>query len=151
VITRTFDAPRAAVWKAWTEPEQVKRWWGPEGFTCPSATIDLREGGTYLFCMRMPDGQDFWSTGVYRAIEPMEKIVCTDSFADEKGNVVPASHYGMEGQWPEALLVTLTFEEDAGKTKFTLRHEGVPEATREMCTMSWNSSLDKLAAAIATL
>jgi uncharacterized protein YndB with AHSA1/START domain len=46
VITRVFDAPRELVWNAWTEPERVKRWWGPEGFTAPFCRIDLRVGGT---------------------------------------------------------------------------------------------------------
>jgi uncharacterized protein YndB with AHSA1/START domain len=50
--------------------------------------------------MRSPEGQDFWSTGVYREIVPMERLVCTDSFADKKGNVVPAVHYGMQGEFP---------------------------------------------------
>jgi uncharacterized protein YndB with AHSA1/START domain len=90
IITRVFDAPRELVWKAWTEPERVKQWWGPRGFTSPFCKIDLRVGGSYLFSMRSPDGQDFWSTGVYREIIPQERIVATGSFADEKGNVVPA-------------------------------------------------------------
>jgi len=97
IITRVFDAPSELVWKAWTEPERVKQWWGPRGFTSPFCKIDLRVGGSYLVSMRAPDGQDFWSTGVYREIVPQERIVATDSFADEKGNVVPASHYGMSG------------------------------------------------------
>jgi uncharacterized protein YndB with AHSA1/START domain len=58
VITRVFDAPRELVWKAWTEPERVMRWWGPNGYSCPVAKIDLRVGGEYLYCMRSPEGQD---------------------------------------------------------------------------------------------
>src|SRR5688500_147272 len=86
VITRVRDAPRERVWEAWTDPEQMKKWWGPKDFTAPTVEIDLQEGGKYLNCMRSPDGQDFWSTGVYREIVPMEKLVITDSFADEQGN-----------------------------------------------------------------
>src|SRR2546426_2253062 len=62
-IVRVFDAPRERVWKAWTDPEQVKSWWGPRSFTAPFAKIDLRVGGKYLYCMRSPDGKDYWSTG----------------------------------------------------------------------------------------
>lgn len=149
VITRIFDAPRELVWKAWTEPEHVKRWWGPKGYTSPACEIDLREGGKYLFCMRSPEGKDYWSTGVYREIVPLERIVCTDSFADEKGNPVPASHYGMPGEWPEELIVTVTFEEHEGKTKMTLRHEGIPSSTRGDAESGWNESLDKLAQSLA--
>jgi uncharacterized protein YndB with AHSA1/START domain len=150
-ITRMFDAPRELAWKAWTETEHTKKWWGPKNFTAPVSKIDLRVGGKYLNCMRGPDGKDYWSTGVYREIVPMERIVCTDSFADEKGNVVPASHYGMPGDWPLELLVTVTFEETGGRTKMTLRHEGLPAGTmREQCEVGWNESFDKLAEYIVT-
>jgi uncharacterized protein YndB with AHSA1/START domain len=146
VITRVFDAPRELVWKAWTEPERLMRWWGPKEFTSPACKIDLRVGGKYLFCMRSPEGQDFWSTGVYREIVEPERIVWTDSFADDKGNPVPASHYGMPGDWPAELLVTVTFEEHQGKTKLILRHVGIPSGEMgEMTKAGWNSSLDKLA------
>ena len=99
VITRVLDAPREAVWNAWTDPTRFMLWWGPKGFLSPACKIDLRVGGKYLACMRSPEGQDYWSTGVYREIVPMERLVCTDSFADAKGNVVPASHYAMQGDW----------------------------------------------------
>jgi uncharacterized protein YndB with AHSA1/START domain len=68
VIERIFDAPRELVWRAWTDPERMKRWWGPKDFTAPHITIDLRVGGKYVSCMRGPDGNDFWSTGVYRKL-----------------------------------------------------------------------------------
>jgi uncharacterized protein YndB with AHSA1/START domain len=70
IITRIFDAPRELVWKAWTEPEQLMRWWGPKSFTSPVCKIDLRVGGVYLYCMRSPEGQDYWNTGVYKEIIP---------------------------------------------------------------------------------
>jgi len=146
VITRIFDAPRGEVWKAWTDPEHLKRWWGPKNFTSPFSKIDLRVGGKYLHCMRGPDGKDYWSTGVYRELVPMGRIVVTDSFADEKGNVVPAAHYGMEGDWPLELLVTVALEEVGGRTKMILRHTGIPEGQmKEMTEAGWNESFDKLA------
>jgi uncharacterized protein YndB with AHSA1/START domain len=144
-ITHIFDAPREIVWAIWTEPELVRRWWGPEGFTVPVARIDLRVGGRYLYCMMSPDCEDLWSTGVYREIVPMERIVVTDSFADEMGNIVPAAHYGMSGMWPDELLVTATFEEEQdGKTKFTLVHSGIPFGEpREQAEAGWNESFEK--------
>ncbi len=144
VITRIFDATREAVWKAWTDPKYFLRWWGPKGFTVPACEIDFRVGGKYLYCMRSPEGQDYWGTGVYRDIVPKKRIVCTDCFADEKGNVVPASHYGMQGEWPLEMLVTVTFEADDGKTVMTLRHDGIPKETISDCEAGWSGSFDKL-------
>jgi uncharacterized protein YndB with AHSA1/START domain len=121
------------------------RWWGPKGYTAPVIEIDLHVGGKYLYCMRSAEGQDIWSTGVFREIVPYRKIVATDSFADEKGNVVLASHYGMAGDWPAELLATMTFEEDKGKTRFTLKHEGFPSAEMSgMAKEGWIESFDKL-------
>jgi uncharacterized protein YndB with AHSA1/START domain len=149
VITREFNAPRELVWKVWTDPERMKRWWGPQNFTAPVCKIDFHVGGAYLYCMRSPEGQDYWTTGVYREIVPLERIVCTDSFADEKGDRVPASHYGMGGDWPSELLVTVTFEDHEGKTKLTLRHAGIPAGEMSDLTKAgWNESFDKLAEAL---
>ena len=145
VITRVFDAPRELVWKAWTEPDRLMQWWGPKGFTAPVCEIDLRVGGKYLNCMRSPEGKDYWSTGVYREILAPQRIVCTDSFADEHGNVVPATHYGMRPDFPLEMLVTVTFEEQEGKTTMTLRHVGLPSEMSELAGAGWNESFDKLA------
>ena len=151
VITRIFDAPLEKVWKAWTEPEQMKKWWGPQHFTAPTIEIDFREGGKYLYAMHGPAGtpfdKDMWSTGVYKEIVPMKKIVTTDNFADADGNVVPASYYGMPGDVPTEYQVTVTFEEVDGKTKMILKHVGMLEGADDM-TAGWNQSFDKLAASL---
>jgi uncharacterized protein YndB with AHSA1/START domain len=147
-ITRVFDAPRELVWKAWTEPERVKRWWGPKGFTSPVIKIDLRVGGEYLSCMRSPEGQDFWGKGIFREIVAPERLVMTDSFADKEGNTVPASYYGMSGDWPLEMLVTVMFEEQEGNTKLTLKHsgiEGISATDRDYMEQGWSQSFDKLA------
>jgi uncharacterized protein YndB with AHSA1/START domain len=152
VITRIFDAPRELVWKAWTDPELIKCWWGPQYFTTPIIKIDFRVGGRYLYDMRSPDGQDFWSTGTYREIVPLERVVATDSFADGQGNIVPASYYGMEGDFPLELLVTVIFEERDGKTRFTLRHVGMPAGEQQdLARKGWSTSLDKLAEVLKEL
>ncbi len=145
VITRIFDAPRELVWKAWTDPQHLMRWWGPKNFTTPVAKIDLRVGGKYLSCMRSPEGQDYWSTGTYLEIEPPERLVCTDSFADADGNVVPASYYGMGEDFPREMQVTITLEDINGKTKMTLKHVGLPPNMSDMTNTGWNESFDKLA------
>jgi uncharacterized protein YndB with AHSA1/START domain len=123
------------------------RWWGPKRFTSPSCTIDFRAGGKYLFCMRSPQGRDYWSAGVYREIVPVERIVYSDNFADEKGRTVPPSYYDFpDDNWPNELLVTVTFELFEGKTKMTLCHAGFPDAHHsDLATLGWNESFDKLA------
>lgn len=147
VLARVFDAPRERVWKAWTEPEAFMRWWGPKGYTAPFCKIDLRVGGKFLFCMRSPEGTDYWATGTYREIVPRRKFVCTDSFADAKGNVVPATYYGMGTGMPLEMLITVTLEDQDGKTKLTLRHAGLSdEANLTGAEQGWSESFDKLAA-----
>ena len=147
-ITRIFNASSELVWKAWTEPEHIMRWWGPKGFTSPVCLIDLRVGGEYLCAMRSPEGEDIWSKGVYREVIAPERLVMTNSFADENGKVVSASYYGMSPDWPIELLITVTFGEDSGKTKQTLRHSGIASISAKDRTdmiQGWNESFDKLA------
>lgn len=155
IITRIFDVPRQLVWKAWTDPEMFKKWWGPKDFSCPFAEIDLKVGGKYLLCMHGagPGGevQDFWSTGTYQEIVPMEKIVVIDSFSDDKGNVVPPTHYGMPEVFPTKATITITFEEQDGKTKMTLTYpttKGIAGQMLDNMTQGWNQSFDKLAEAL---
>jgi uncharacterized protein YndB with AHSA1/START domain len=145
VFTREFDAPVAAVWNAWTKPEEHMKWWGPRSYSCPAARMDVKPGGTYHVAMRGPDGRDFWNHGTYSEVAPMRKLVYTVQFADSLGNVVPAAQLGLPGQWPEAVMTTSTFEEVNGKTKFTLIEEGVPAEMRAMSEQGMNECLDKLA------
>ena len=121
-LVRFFEAPQKRVFKAWTEPEDMKRWFGPNGFTLPYCTSDLRPGGVVHFCMRSPEGQDTWGKGVYREVVEPEKLVWMDTFADKDGNVVDPSVYGMPN-WPKEALVSVTFKEQGSRTKLTLRHE----------------------------
>lgn len=146
VITRTFDAPVALVWRAWSEPEHYSKWFGPKGFTVPHCTIDFRVGGKYLHSMK---GADFesWYTGVYREIVPMTKIVATTSMADSQGNVLdPSTIPGMPPGWPAETLIDLTFEDLGGKTRMTLHHIGFPAGEgREHAGVGYNEAFDKLA------
>lgn len=143
-ITRTFDLPVDKVWQAWTDPESLKKWWGPKDFTCPFCKIDLKAGGKYLACMRSNQGAEFWSTGVYKEIITNKKIVCTDSFSDEKGNVIPASDLNMPGKWPLELRVTVTFEETGDKTRMVVQQVGIPPEMYDECILGWEQSFDKL-------
>ncbi|HMD67337.1 MAG TPA: SRPBCC domain-containing protein [Chitinivibrionales bacterium] len=146
IIVRIFDAPRDLVWNAWTIPKRLMKWWGPKNFTSPSCKMDLRKGGKYLFCMRSPEGKNYWSTGAYREIVYHQRIVYTDSFADEKGAIVPATYYGMGPETPLEMTVTVTFDGHNGKTTMILKHAGMPlGTTSELAEQGWNESFDKLA------
>jgi uncharacterized protein YndB with AHSA1/START domain len=146
IISRTFDAPLKSIWNAWGESERFMRWWGPKGFTSPFCEIDFRVGGKYLFCMRSPHGKEYWNTGTFRKIIPYERIVCTNSFADENGKVVPASYYGMDSDWSLELILIITLEKQKGKSKLTLHQVGFPsDADSESAKKGWNESFDKLA------
>ena len=148
-IERVFDAPRELVWRAWTEPERVMKWWGPKNFTSPACEIDLRVGGAFLFCMRRQDGWDLWSTGAYREIAPHERLVFTDSFADSEGNVVPATAYGFGDDFPMEMLVTVTFEDVGGGTQMVFVQEGHPgTGVSDSPEQGWNECFDKLAAGL---
>lgn len=143
LVNRTFDLPLATVWKAWTEAESMKKWWGPEEYTCPDCSIDFKVGGKYLASMQAANGKKVWSTSTYKEIIPLKKIVNTDSFADSEGNIVPASYYKMEGEWELELQVTTEFEQVNGKTSISLQHAGLPAEISEDCMKGWQSSFDK--------
>ena len=144
VIHRVLDLPVDKAWKALTEPEEFKKWWGPKDFTSPSSKMEPRVGGKYLNCMQGPDGKKYWSTGTIKELVPEKKLVVTDSFADEKGNIKSAAEYDMPGNWPKELLITFELEEADGATKLILTHEGIPEEMYDDCKQGWNESLDKL-------
>ena len=146
ILRRTLNAPQELAFKVWTSAEHIPQWMQPEpGMVVPFATMDLRVGGKYLNCMRSPKGKEYWGTGVFHEIIPMERLVFTDSFADEKGNVVPATYYGMSSDFPLEMLVTVTFEDQDGKTKMTLRHTGLPAGPDSEGThQGWSESFDKL-------
>lgn len=149
IVTRVFNAPRVLVFKAWTDPAHLARWWGPKGFTTPFCRVDLRPGGLFHYCMRSPEGRDIWGIGVYREIVAPERIVYTDAFADAEGNPVPPTYYGMSAGHPPETLVTVTFTEHEGRTRLTLEHS-IPESVEERkgTEQGWNEMLDRLAEAL---
>jgi uncharacterized protein YndB with AHSA1/START domain len=153
VITRVFDAPRALVWKAWTDPKYVRQWWGPKGFTAPSCEMDFRVGGKFLICMRTPDGQEFWNGGEYHEIVPHEKIVSSMYFSDSKGNKIDPAQIGIEHEAIEGAYDVTTFEDlGNGQTKLTfIGNETMQSAIESGQLEGWNQILDKVAAVVAEL
>ena len=144
-VSRTLNAPVERVWQAWSNAELAKQWWGPEGFTCPEAKIDFREGGKYHLAMKSPDGKIIWSGGQFEEIKEHKKIVWTDQFQDKEGNVLLAKDVGMSGDWFETLYVTIRFERLGEEiTHLSIKHEGIPEEMHDECVQGWSSSLNKL-------
>ena len=106
VLTRVFDAPRALVFKAWTDPRHVARWWGPKGFTNPVCELDARPGGAIKILMRGPDGSEYPMTGQFRDVVPPERLVfVSQAIEDETG--IPRLQ----------VETTVTFAERGGKTR----------------------------------
>ncbi len=138
-IERTFDAPIEVVWQMWTDPEHFKKWYGPTGFTVPVSEKDVRVGGKHLCCMASPDGSlKMWTTGEFVEVVPHERLVYTESPADENGNIVEAP----EG-FPGATQVTVILESLGAHTKMTMTHEGLPPNSQG-ANMGWNQAFDKM-------
>jgi uncharacterized protein YndB with AHSA1/START domain len=153
VISRTFDAPRELVWKCFTDPERMKHWWGPKGFTVIASKMDLRPGGIYHYGMTAPDGSPMWGKFVFREIVPPSRMVFVNSFSDEAGGT---TRHPWHASWPLQLLTTFTFEEQpGGKTKFTTRWQALNATAEEQKTFDsnhdsmrqgWTGTLDHLTA-----
>jgi uncharacterized protein YndB with AHSA1/START domain len=139
-VTRVIDAPRSLVFKAWTQPEHIARWWGPQGFTSIGCKMDIRVGGTFRVGMRSPEGTDYWKVGVYREIVEPERIVFTFAWEDASGK---PGH---------KLLTTVRFAEQGTKTMLTL-HQAVFETTerRDDHHIGWTSCLERFAEYMATI
>jgi uncharacterized protein YndB with AHSA1/START domain len=153
VISRVFDAPRELVWKAFTEAEHMKQWWGPKGFTVIASKMDLRPGGTYHYGMKAPDGSTIWGKFVFREIVAPERMVFVNSFSDEAGGTT--RHPGHQS-WPLEMVTVFTFEDIGdGKTRFTTRWSPLNATDEERKTFDtnhnsmrqgWTGTLDNLEA-----
>jgi len=139
VITRIFDAPRALVFKAWTDPAHVKQWLGPRGFTATHLERELRPGGAWRACLRRDEtGDELWQGGVYREVVEPERLVFTFAWDDE------SARRGHE------TLVTVTFAEDRRKTTMIFRQAVFPSVEqRDRHRDGWSSTFDRLAEHLA--
>ena len=134
VVTRVFDAPRPLVYAAWTEPDRLTRWWGPRGFTVVFSEVDARVGGAWRVRMRSPEGDEHTSGGVYREITPPERLVFTHAWEGCE-----------DGEPGHETLVTITFAEDAGKTRMTFRQAVfATSSSRDSHEEGWSSAFEVL-------
>ncbi len=136
-IVRVFDAPRALVWQAWTEPKMLAQWFGPRGFGSSVPELDVRVGGNLRIVMHGPHGSDYPMKGVFREVIAPERLVFSNIAIDNEGKHL------LEG------LTTVTFAEQGGKTTMTLHTYAagrVPIARQMLAGMEagWTQSIDKL-------
>jgi len=134
VLTREIAAPRALLFRLWTEPEHLMRWWGPQNMTAPSASVDLREGGAWRHCILTQEGKEYWSHGRYLEIAPPERLVFSFAWENQEGN---AEH---------PMQVTVEFHERGEKTHLVFRKVELPDDTElKLQTGGWAQALDKYA------
>lgn len=143
VLTPILDAPRDKVFKAWTDPELLEQWFAPLPWTTPVA--DVRPGGASLIVMRDPDGHEFPIRGVYVEVVENERLVFTDAYTT-----------AWELSDKPFMTVILTFEDEAGKTRYTARVRHWTVADREAHEKmgfhgGWALCTDQLAALVASL
>ena len=132
-VSRVIPATREDAFKAWTDPEQIKRWFGPGEFNTPEAEVDLRPGGAYRFVMHAPQGNPMPISGTYQEI-------------DEPGLLVYTWKWEVEGMGDDESLVKVEFR-DAGdsQTEIVITHSRYPEEhTGEPYRMGWEGGLDKV-------
>ena len=153
VISRTFDAPRDLVWKAWTEADRLKQWFSPAGFTMAHAKNDFRVGGTFLYGLTGPS--TIWGRWTFREIVPPSRLVVEQSFSDENGGI---GRHPMAPTWPLKMRSVVTFEEKNGRTEVTVRWSPLEatgeetatfDAGRASMTQGWTGTLDHLVTYLA--
>ena len=139
VITRLFDAPRELVFEAWTDPKHLAQWWGPRDYPAAQVKLDVRPGGAWRHCLRSTEtGNDLWHRGVFREVVAPERLVFTFAWEEE-------GERGLE------TLVTVTFADEGGKTRMTLRQTPFQsDGERDGHQGGWNSTFDRLADHLAS-
>ncbi len=144
-IVHDFQAPATRVWRMWTDPVLFQRWYGPKGFSVPTAEIDLRVGGVRKICMEMktPDNtMRMWFTGVYKEIFEPSRLVYTESMCDEDGNILSPKDMGMPEGSPDITEVIVDLVEQDGRTRMTMVHRGVPAGSAG--EGGWKQAFEKL-------
>lgn len=160
VISRTFDAPRDLVWKAWTQPEHLAQWWGPKGCTIRVVKLDVRPGGIFHYAMAFQPDNEMWARFVYRDIVAPERMVYVSSFSNPEGGVTRAPFPQLRDTFPLEVLNTLTLHDAGDKTTLTVRGRPLDATQAERDTyrgmfgsmqQGFAGTFDKLDAYLASL
>ena len=156
-LTRSFNAPRDVVFRAFTDLDQLNQWWGPKGLEMMHATLDLRPGGMFHYGMKSPEGAVMWGKWIYREISPPDRLVYVVSFSDEQGGV---TRHPMASSWPREMLSTTVFTEENGRTVMTSETVPLNASAEESATFDqghdgmqqgFTGTLDRLEAHLATV
>jgi uncharacterized protein YndB with AHSA1/START domain len=131
VVSRTFDASRALLWKALTEPDRMANWWGPKGFPVAASKMDFRPGGRYHYGLKTPDGGAMWGRFTYREIDEPSRIVLISSFSNEEEGV---TRHPMSATWPLEMHSVFTLESEGERTKLTIRWLPINATEEERAT-----------------
>lgn len=144
-IEETFNASPERVFKAWTDPEKLLKWFAPDGCTIHFKTINVEEGGMFHSCISNPQYGDCWCIGEYMEIVPNSKLVFTMINADENGKPINPADIGMDPDWPGETLVTVRLTEENGKTKLQLRQTVSQELAKKTGAYpSWLQMLNNM-------
>lgn len=149
-VRRILDAPVDAVWNAWSDPDKVKEWWGPHGFTSPLCRMDFREGGTTLVSMKSPDFGEVFNTWTYSRIEPNKRIEFVMRFSDSEANPLDPAVVGVPPGVPSEVPHVVTFQDVGdGRTEMTITEHGyTSQQAVELSKAGQEQVVDKLAASL---
>jgi uncharacterized protein YndB with AHSA1/START domain len=153
VIERVFDAPRERVFDVFTQPEHLKKWWGPKMVDIPAAEFDARPGGKIFIAERARDGAMNYIVGVVREIERPSQVVFAIHFADaDRRRVAPPAGAGLPDNWGDDIVSSVTFSAEGQRTRVTIRTlSGFTAEWGKLARVGWGEALDKLDQVIASL
>lgn len=149
VVTRTVAAPIDVVWRAWTDPALVRQWWGPQGWTCPVADMNVVAGQSSVVAMRSPDGHDIYNRWTYSLVDLESRLEYAVTFADAQGVEVSPSAMGLPAEIPDSVPHVVTFTAVDGGTSFSVAEFGYPTGPiLDMSRLGQEQCMDKLVAAV---
>lgn len=150
LLSRTFNAPREKVWRAWTDEKRLGQWFSPKGFTVPRCELDFKIGGFFHYCMRGDNGSEHWGRWIFKEIAPPERLLFVVSFSDPARNI---TRHPWDANWPQEMLSLVTFADLGDKTCVTVHWSPINSSASERQTFQdgrasmragWTGTLDHL-------